>query len=300
MPRTNNDTWGLRTGVGATATMVAAARAVASRQPDPIIKDPFAEDLVRAVGIQLFTQIVDGEVDFSQIGAGWVPVLFGIRSRAINDFVAEACRAGIRQTVILASGLDCRAYHLDWPPGMAIYEIDQPEVLDWKQGVLARLGCASTVQHHCLGIDLRRNWPMTLQNAGFDTARPTIWIAEGLLIGYLSPTAQDQLIDAITTLSAPGSLIAADHFDIQQPDAAGQTLNGLHDMWSKHDPSLDLRGLTFPGPRHDPAVYLAKRGWVTQNLNFTDLFRAASRPAPAAADLPAAAKFFGLLNGTRD
>jgi methyltransferase (TIGR00027 family) len=299
MTRTNDDSWDLRTSVGATATMVAAARAAASRGPDPVINDPFAEYLVRAVGLQLFTEVVNGEVSFAEIGAGWVPTLFGIRSRAINDFVVEACRAGIRQTVILGSGLDCRAYYLDWPPEMAIYEIDQPEVLDWKKGALAILGCAPTVQHHCVGVDLRRDWPTALRQAGFNAATPTAWIAEGLLIGYLPPTAQDELLDAITALSASGSLIAADHFDIRQPTALSQTLNDLHDIWCKHDPNLQLRGLTFPGSRRDPAVYLAKRGWVIHNFDFTDLFRAADRPAPAAADLPAVAKSFRFLNGIR-
>jgi methyltransferase (TIGR00027 family) len=298
--RNDNDSWDLRTGVGVTATMVAAARAVASRHPNPVINDPFAEIFVRAVGIQLFTQIVDGLVDFSEIGAGWVPALFGIRGWAFDDFVTAACRSGIRQTVILAAGLDCRALRLDWPPGMAIYEIDQPAVIDWKKGVLANLGWASAVRHHYVGIDLRQDWPTALRQAGFDTAMPTAWLAEGLLIGYLPPTAQDELLKTITALSAASSLIAADHFDARKPEALSETLSNLHDMWHKHDPTLNLRSLTFSGSRHDPAQYLAKRGWITRNRDLPDLFRAANRPAPAAADLPAAAMSFRFLSGIRN
>src|SRR6201986_4489753 len=62
MPRTDNDSWDLATSVGATATMVAAARAVATRADNPLIDDPFAEPLVRAVGIDFFTRWAAGEV----------------------------------------------------------------------------------------------------------------------------------------------------------------------------------------------------------------------------------------------
>ncbi|HKI42857.1 MAG TPA: SAM-dependent methyltransferase, partial [Mycobacterium sp.] len=47
MPRTDNDTWDLATSVGATATMVAAARAIGTKAENPVIEDRFAEPLVR-------------------------------------------------------------------------------------------------------------------------------------------------------------------------------------------------------------------------------------------------------------
>jgi methyltransferase (TIGR00027 family) len=164
---------------------------------------------------------------------------------------------------------------------------------------LASLGCASPAQHRCVGIDLRQDWPSALEQAGFNAAKPTAWIVEGLLIGYLPPTAQDELLDAITALSASGSRIEADHFDVRRPNALSESLNHLHDIWSKHDPSLNLRSLTFSGPRQDPVEYLAKRGWVTRNAKFDDLFRAAGRPAPAANDLPTHADSWHFLTGTR-
>ncbi|MGA7812598.1 class I SAM-dependent methyltransferase [Caballeronia sp.] len=175
--------------------MAAAARAVASRGLDPVIDDPFAEVLVRALGMKIFTQIVDGTIEFAELGAEWFPHYFGVRCRAFDDFLGEACRAGIRQAVILASGLDCRAYRLDWPDAMSIYEIDQPDVIDWKKDLLASLRYTSAAQHCCLGIDLRRDWTTASRQAGFDEAKPTAWIAEGLLIGYLPPSAQDEVLD---------------------------------------------------------------------------------------------------------
>src|SRR6202012_5257837 len=175
--------------------------------------------LVRAVGLRLFTQVVDGITDFTDIGAGWCPWLFGIRSRSFDDFLLDACCKGIRQAVILASGLDCRAYRLDWPLTMSLYEVDQPTVIAWKQKVMASLDVTSRIQHHSVGIDLRQDWPTALQNAGFDETQPTVWILEGLLVGYLPSAAHDELLDAITVLSAPGSRITADHVDSSSPDA---------------------------------------------------------------------------------
>jgi O-methyltransferase involved in polyketide biosynthesis len=68
MTRTNNDTWDLASSVGASATMVAAARAVATRSANPLIDDPFAEPLVRVVGIDFFARLAGA----SLIGcSGW-------------------------------------------------------------------------------------------------------------------------------------------------------------------------------------------------------------------------------------
>ncbi|OBG29925.1 SAM-dependent methyltransferase [Mycobacterium sp. 852002-51057_SCH5723018] len=300
MIRTNDDSWDLSRSVGATATMVATARAIASRGPDPLINDTLAEELVRAVGLKLFTQIVDGVTSFADLGADWVPRYFGIRGKAFDEFTGEACRLGIRQAVIPASGLDCRAYRLEWPPSMTIYEVDQPAVIEWKQRTLADRGCSSTARHRCVGIDLRHDWPTALRDAGFDETEPTVWIVEGLLVGYLSAKVQDAILDEISELSAPGSRIVADHVDIRLPGAVGGVLNDFHDSWSKHDPDLDLRGLTFDDLRHDPAVYLAERGWITRNNTIADLFRIVGRPTPAADDFPDDVRYMLYLNGIRN
>ena len=286
MSRTDDDNWDLATGVGATATMVAAARAVASRQPDPIIYDPFAEVLVRAAGIDLFSKIVDGQVDFSEIGAGWLPPVIGIRCRAFDDYFRDACRGGIRQAVILASGLDCRPYYLDWSSDMSIFEIDQPAVIGTKKSVLTKLGITAPPRYHSVGIDLRQDWPTALQQAGFDHTKPTAWLAEGLLLGYLPTATQDELLDAISALSAPGSRLTADHFDVRRPNIYAETLQRFHLLWRKHDPKLSLRGLTFSGQRRDPAAYLAERSWTTYNANIFELYSAAGLTQPATSELP--------------
>lgn len=299
MPRTRDDSWDLKTGVGATATMVAAARAVASRQTDPVIRDPFAEVLVRAVGLRLFTQIVDGTISFSDLDVAWMPAYFGMRSSSLDDFALDACQSGIRQAVILAAGLDCRAYRLDWPSAMSIYEVDQPRVIEWKRSVLTGLGWPPADGHHCLGIDLRQDWSTALRQAGFDGAQPTVWIVEGLLIGYLPPETHDEILDAITALSAPGSRLGADYIDSPRADALGDNLRMHHAMWNERDPEIDMRDLTFAGKHADPVAYLAERGWKASSADLDTVFRDAGRPAPTGDGFAELASFTRMLSGLR-
>ena len=130
MARTDSDSWDLASSVGATATMVATARALASKEPEPLIFDPYAAPLVRAVGIDYFTRLVDGDVEIpaDQTGSGIRMMIdvMAVRTRFFDDFFTDAAAAGVRQAVILASGLDSRPYRLPWPAGTVVYEIDQP------------------------------------------------------------------------------------------------------------------------------------------------------------------------------
>ncbi|ORB28728.1 SAM-dependent methyltransferase [Mycolicibacterium parafortuitum] len=266
MSRTEGDTWDLATSVGATATMVAAARAVASGDPDPLIDDPYAAPLVRAVGIEFFTKIVDGELDYaagddSGVGRLMTDVM-AVRTRFFDDFFAAATAAGIRQAVIVASGLDSRAYRLDWPAGTAVFEIDQPAVIGFKTATLAALGAVPAARLHTVGADLRDDWPAALRAAGFDPGAPTAWIAEGLLV-YLPPDAQDRLFDDIDRLSAPGSRLATEY----HPDAGagiGERARALRDQWRSQgfDSGIpDVADLFQPGERTPPAEQLGALGW---------------------------------------
>jgi methyltransferase (TIGR00027 family) len=139
MARKDDDSWDLASSVGATATMVAAGRAMATQAPDALINDPFAAPLVRAVGVDFFTKMVDGELDASGVDADELLNLqaairgMALRTKFFDDFFGQAAAAGVRQAVILAAGLDARAYRLGWPAGMIVYEVDQPEVIEWIQ-----------------------------------------------------------------------------------------------------------------------------------------------------------------------
>jgi len=216
MARTEQDTWDLASSVGATATMVAAARALASAEPNPIIDDPFAAPLVRAVGLDFFVRLVDGDVVPSETPDGGERDLrletdsIAVRTRFFDDFFLNAARDGVRQAVILAAGLDARSYRLSWPSGSVVYEVDQPKVIEFKSATMSALRAAPTADRRTVSIDLREDWPAALRRSGFDDTKPTAWSAEGLLM-YLPPEAQDRLFDNITSLSAPGSKLATEY-----------------------------------------------------------------------------------------
>ncbi|AFJ37280.1 MULTISPECIES: class I SAM-dependent methyltransferase [Mycobacterium] len=260
--RAEGDSWGPAHSVGATATMVAASRAVASKGPDALLDDPLADPLVRAVGLDPFIRIIDGEIDFED------DPLFNRRARAeqitvrtrfFDDFFLDATNAGIKQAVILASGLDTRAYRLRWPAGTVVYEIDQPDVIAFKTDTLAGLGAAPTAQRRTISIDLRDDWPAALREGGFDVTQPTAWSAEGLL-PYLPPEAQDRLFDNITALSAPGSRVATEH--VPDPNAfSDERLRRISERWQRFGFDLNAADLFYRGERNVVVDYLSGHGW---------------------------------------
>ena len=91
-----------------------------------------------------------------------------VRTKFFDEFFLDATKAGIKQAVILASGLDSRAYRLTWPAGTVVYEVDQPQVIEFKTRTLAELGAAPTADRRVVAIDLRDDWPAALRAAGFD------------------------------------------------------------------------------------------------------------------------------------
>jgi methyltransferase (TIGR00027 family) len=280
MTRTEHDSWDLASGVGATATMVAAARAAATRRPDAVINDPFAEPLVRAVGLDLFTRVASGELDFADVdddlGFPRMVDTFAARARFFDNYFAAAGGGGLRQAVIVASGLDARPYRLSWPKGTTLYEIDQPEVIEFKRATLSELGAAPGAQHRPVGIDLREDWPAALQRAGFDTAQPTAWLAEGVLIGWLPPEAEVQLLDNVNALSAAGSQFSADYGSVRgQTEEQQRQARIMTDRWREHGLDLHIPDLTYPGERGDVAAHLQARGWDTTTSTLGDLFDAA-------------------------
>ncbi|MDT5153745.1 MAG: hypothetical protein QOI01_5478 [Mycobacterium sp.] len=275
MPRTDNDSWDLASSVGATATGVAAARALATRSTTPLIADIYAEPLVRAVGVDYFTKLANGHIEPDEHGNLLVPERLAdgmaIRTKYFDDYFAAAAEAGIRQAVILAAGLDARPYRLSWPAGTTVFELDQPAVIDFKSRTFTEMGVAPAATLRSIGIDLRDDWPAALREAGFDAAAPTAWIAEGLL-GYLPPEAQDRLFDDITALSAPGSRVATDW----QPDMSVLTNDGVRAIAaSQRAQGLDLDDpseLTYQGERSSVVDYLHANGWQTTTVTVEDVF----------------------------
>ena len=261
--RTEGDSWDLASSVGATATMVAASRALASREPDPLLDDRFAEPLVRAVGHPFFVRMLDGELplddDDSPMTLQQRREQITVRTRFFDDFFEAATSAGIRQAVILAAGLDARPYRLRWPSGTVVFEVDQPEVIAFKSDTLARIGAEPTAERRTVGIDLRDDWPTALRNNGFDTTAPTVWIAEGLL-PYLPPEAQDRLLDNITTLSAPGSRLATENIT-DMSVFTDERARAMRSTWRKHGLDIDVAELVWLGARRPAGDHLAATGW---------------------------------------
>ncbi|ODR07119.1 SAM-dependent methyltransferase [Mycolicibacillus koreensis] len=288
MARTDDDTWDLASSVGSTATMIAAGRAMATRDPRGLIDDPLAAPLVRAVGVDFFTRLMDGELDLAAVEEGAADRMqamvdgVALRTKFFDDYFLAATATGVRQAVILAAGLDARAYRLAWPAGTTVYEIDQPAVIEFKTRTLADLGAEPTATRRTVAIDLRDDWPAALRAAGFDPAELTAWVAEGLLI-YLPPEAQDRLFDNITALSAPGSTIATEYvpglkdFDPEKARAASE-------RFREHGFDLDMGDLIFTGERHHGAEYLREHGWTMNELSRAELFARHDIPLPSLED----------------
>jgi methyltransferase (TIGR00027 family) len=258
---------------------------MASRDPEGLIDDPFAEPLVRAVGLEFFTKMLDGELDIEAIENA-SPVRMqamvdgmAVRTRYFDDYFIDATGTGVRQVVILASGLDSRAYRLPWPAGTVVYELDQPQVIDFKTTTLAGIGAEPTATRRTIPIDLRQDWPAALTAAGLDTTAPTAWLAEGLLI-YLPPDAQDRLFDNITALSAPGSTIATE-FVPGIVDFDAERVREMSGSFREHGVDVDMASLVYAGERNHVVDYLRATGWDVEGVTRTELFQRHDIEVPA-------------------
>jgi methyltransferase (TIGR00027 family) len=274
MARTDNDSWDLASSVGATATMVAAQRALANREG--LIDDPFAEPLVRAVGLDFVVRALDGEIELEDVDPEFnmrrAAEGMAVRTRWFDSLFADAGAAGARQAVILAAGLDARAYRLDWPHGTTVYELDQPEVIDFKTKTLTGLAATPRADRRTIAIDLRNDWPKALLDNGFDPTQPTAWIAEGLLI-YLPPEAQDLLFDRINENSAPGSRVATEHI----PDISmfsDERAQQIADRLKKYGHDIEMKDLIYHGERSHVIEYLTAHGWEVSSKTMQEAYAA--------------------------
>ncbi|WP_280270084.1 class I SAM-dependent methyltransferase [Nocardia wallacei] len=284
--RTDGDTWDIVSSVGATALGVATFRAIETARPDAMIRDDYARLFVEAADDPNFLETLD---DPPAIGP--LPRMIGLRTRFFDEFFDAATATGIRQAVIVAAGLDARAYRLPWPAGATLFEIDQPKVLEFKQQVLTDRQVTPRVARCAVPVDLRDDWPAALADAGFDPALPTAWSAEGLL-PYLPGAAQDSLFERIDALSAPGSRVSVECFtgrpDIARFSAVEQS---LFDRSPFGD--LDVAALFYDDDRADPAQWFAGRGWSVRSAGVAELAARFDQPVP---ELPAEAAEMAALS----
>ncbi len=267
--------------------MVAAARARETESADPLIVDPFARVLVDGAGTGMWETFIDESVTerikaADPEAAAIFENMLGyqaVRTHFFDAFFTDAANSGIRQVVILASGLDARAYRLKWPAGTVVFEIDQPKVLEYKSQTLATHGATATATLREVAIDLRQDWPTALRAAGFDPTAPTAWLAEGLLM-YLPAEAQDTLFTEITALSAPGSRVSAEaigHRDEERREQMRMRWEKMADEIGLERP-VDISDLTYnDSHRADLTEWLGAHGWIASGRKSTDEMRSLNR-----------------------
>jgi methyltransferase (TIGR00027 family) len=280
--RSEGDTWDITTSVGSTALFVATARALEAQKPDPLAVDPYAELFCRAVGGPA-ADVLDGKdpdhpLKSADFGEHFVNFQ-GARTKYFDEYFRRAAEAGVRQVVILAAGLDSRAYRLDWPAATTIFELDRPQVLDFKREVITGQGAQPRAERREIAVDLREDWPQALRDSGFDEAKPSAWIAEGLLI-YLPAAAQEQLFIGIDRLAGSGSQVAVedgapldpDEFEAKREEERAAMAEGADER-----PFFQL----VYNERCAPATeWFGRRGWTAVGTPLADYLRENGRPVP--------------------
>ncbi|MFF5426418.1 MULTISPECIES: SAM-dependent methyltransferase [unclassified Streptomyces] len=252
---------GVDGGVGLTALLVAAARAIETHRRDSLAQDEYAEHFVRAAPACAgwpvrIEQVPDGEHDPLW---GRFARYFGLRTRVLDDFVLRSAGTGIRQVILLGAGLDTRAFRLDLPSDCVVHEIDRAGVLAFKERILAEAAAVPKVKRVPVPVDLRADWVTALTSAGFDPSAPSVWLAEGLLF-YLPASAETYLVDTVHRLTAGGSTLA---FEAKlEKDLLAYRDSAIYTA-TREQIGIDLLDLFAREPRPDSAGALAVRGWST-------------------------------------
>jgi methyltransferase (TIGR00027 family) len=267
------------TPLSSTAVAVAYTRAVESARPDRLFDDPYAAGLVAAAGTDLTAARILTAPDAPHGD------YFALRTRFLDDVCR---RAGRRQVVLLAAGVDTRAQRLPWPAGTRLYELDTPAVLDFKAEALVRLGARDRCERVAVAGDLLEDWPAALAGAGFRPERPTLWVVEGLLL-YLPAAGRTRLLERLHALSAPGSRAA-----VEDIGGGGLTVP-VYLAWA------DRHGLPYPALASTDAWRpatddLAAAGWDVRGSTLAAVAVEHGRPVPPLWDpaIPGSAAAHGV------
>jgi methyltransferase (TIGR00027 family) len=279
---TDSADWGVARGIGFTALAVAGCRAVETLRESPLFRDPYAEAFVRAanapVPVPTTPQAADVDTTFPWLLTG---TYVAVRTRFFDEYLARAAvSGGIGQVVLVAAGLDTRAFRLDWPPGTTVFELDAPLVLGFKDKVLGDVRAVAPCTRRALATDLHQDWSMGLRAAGFDPSRPSAWLAEGLLM-YLPHTAQAALLGTIDQLSAPGSMLAIEHVLTLAADQEGNAAYREAARSTAAGVDIDLDTI-WPGDQgYDPVAWLAGGDWRADVASLAATAQRYGRPLPA-------------------
>jgi len=296
--RTDNDTWDITESVGATALGVASARAAETRSENPLISDPFAQVFLDAVGDgvwnwhsapQLPAELIEREPQLPVQMQAMVGYMAS-RTAFFDQFFLNATRAGIRQAVILAAGLDARSWRLPWPDepdGTTVYELDQPRVLEFKASTLAEHGAEPACARVAVPVDLRQDWPKALQQAGFDPSAPSVWSAEGLM-PYLPAAAQELLFERVHGLTVAGSRVAVEALGPKFHDPEFRAnrrarMDRIRALMAEVDPQREIPRtdeLWYFEEREDVGDWFRRHGWDVTVTPSDELMAGYGRKAP--------------------
>jgi methyltransferase (TIGR00027 family) len=270
-------------GVSRTAIGVAWLRAQEGSRPDKLFDDPYAADFV--IGAR--EMMADAASRAGERGRA-IGALFGkhvvIRTKFYDDYLLAAAAAGCRQVVLLAAGLDTRAFRLGWPAGVRLFELDLPDPLDYKERILEVRAAAPRCARTVLRVDLREDWASRLVEAGLRPTEPTAWLIEGLLV-YLSYEEAAGLLTAVDTLSAPGSQLACE----DRSSASESLMARIRETREVNEAVALWKG----GLGNDLVGWLTGRHWLVRGHNGTELADSYGR-----ADADAA--YVGFLTAVRD
>ncbi|UKN43074.1 class I SAM-dependent methyltransferase [Mycobacterium lepromatosis] len=262
--RSDDDHWDIVSSVGYTALLVAGWRALHAVGPQPVVRDEYAKYFITASRDPYLMGLLANPG--TSLDETAFPRLYGVQTRFFDDFFSSAGDTGIRQAVIVAAGLDSRAYRLEWPSDATVFEIDLPKVLEFKARVLAEHGATPNADRREVAADLRTDWPRPLKAAGFDPQRPSAWSVEGLL-PYLTDDGQSALLTRIGELCALSSRIAVgalgSRLDRKQLAALETTHPGVNISGD-----VDFSALTYK-PKTNPAQWLAAHGWAVEPVRNT-------------------------------
>jgi len=293
--RTDNDSWEITESVGATALGVASARAAETRSENPLIRDPFAQVFLDAVGDgvwnwhsagQLPAELIEAEPELPLQMQSMVGYM-ACRTAFFDQFFLDAANAGIRQAVILAAGLDSRSWRLPWPDGTTVYELDQPRVLEFKLSTLTKHGAEPACHRVAVAVDLRHDWPVALQQAGFDPSAPSAWSAEGLM-PYLPAAAQELLFARVQGLTAAGSRVAVEalgpkFLDPEFRAKRRERMDRIRALVAEVDPQREIPRndeLWYFEEREDVGDWFGRHGWDVTVTPSDELMAGYGRRAP--------------------
>lgn len=295
MARTDNDSWEITESVGTTALGVASARAAETESDNPMIRDPFARVFLDAAGdglwnwysaSQLPSKLLDAEPEIRLQMQAMVGYMAS-RTAFFDQFFLDATGAGIRQAVILAAGLDSRAWRLPWPDGVTVYELDQPRVLEFKSATLDDHGAQPACDRVAVPVDLRHDWPTALRQAGFDAAAPSAWSVEGLM-PYLPAAAQELLFDRVDALAASGSRVAVEALGprFHDPEFRAKRrarMERIRAVMTEVDPQREIPNneeLFYFEEREDVGEWFRRHDWDVTVTPSDELMASYGRSAP--------------------